>query len=423
MNGPLIGSIIGDSINYCEGATSKTYCAAWNILQGLGVNVANITSHAHGGAGMEEIANQQLNSTTVGTSTLTIVDGCQNCGTMVNNPAEFQTEQQSMVALLVDALTLDPSKTLTGFPQKQFATAASVSGTATASVDYPTRGLTCASVTCTFTWTNVPGQYIYAYVEVTLAGSYNPTLTIDGTTYTGSWSSGSSLIGFKEPVNLVSHGPWPLYAALPAGDNGLHTVSVTVPNTQTVIQVIGTNGGTGGSGQPGPYIVVDSEFYWAQDTNVARTTGNNSAWANAIQQVQQAGLSPVYVNLVPYINGDTSLWAVFTNMSTVPDLLFTLSNGSLSGISIVPSAIGGGGGGGVCTGTPTITFVGGGVGATLPTATLTCAGGTVTGATITSPGSNITLHQQFDTQLMHPDNAGYQDMTQAALAQIGTLIP
>jgi hypothetical protein len=418
---PLVGHIIGDSINYCEGATSTASCASYNILEDLGVPVANISRYARGGAAMEEIANQQINGAVVTPGTITITDGCQNCNQMNLYPAEFQTEQQAMVAALVDATVIDPSVAGTVLPQKQFATSAALTGTAATSTDYPAKGETCTSSTCMFVWNNVPGPNIYIFVEVTTAGSYNPVVTVDGTEYTGNWSSGSALLGYLEPANMVSHGPWPIQIVLPAGNpSGLHTVSITVPSGQTVIQVVGV----GNVNPPGgPWIIAESQFVWYDDTNPERAIGNNVAWTNAIQEVQQSGLNAVYVNLEPYINGYTALGATITGASTRPDLAFTVTNGSLSAISIVPVSIGIGGGGGVCTGDPKIAFFGGGPGATLPTATLTCSGGTVTGATITSAGSNITLPQLFDTQTLHPDDAGQTVIAQTTLNQVGILIP
>jgi hypothetical protein len=419
----LIGDIIGDSIDYCEGATSTATCGTYNILEGLGVPVANINRYARGGAAMEEIANQQINDAVVTPGTITITDGCQNCNQMNLYPAEFLTEQQAMVAMLVDASAIDPSIAGTGLPQKQFATAATLNGTATPSTDYPAKGLTCTSGACLFEWNNVPGSSIYIFVEATTAGSYNPVVTVDGTLYGGNWSSGSALIGYLEPTNNVSHGPWPLLINLPPGANGgsgPHTVTVAVPGNQTVIEVVGV-GNSAPAG--GPWVIADSQFVWYDTSTTDRVVSNNSAWANAIQEVQQSGLNPVYVDLTPSINGYTAFGATINGAPTRPDLAFTVTNGSLTGISIVPVSIGAVGGGGVCTSNPTIAFFGGGPGATMPTATLTCSGGTVVRATITSPGSGITLPQQFDTQTLHPNDSGHLAIALTTLSQVGNLIP
>ncbi|CAN5951056.1 unnamed protein product [Sphagnum jensenii] len=426
-NAAMTGNENGDSIFAGVGISSGTASQFMGnqVLIGMGVSIGSITNNAISGSGINYIASRIIKNSTVTPTTISGWDGLEN-NTCATDEYHWQACYHEALAADVWDATIDAAYDSTGFPAKVVATApqVTVSGSTTASTNFPTPGLTCNSgTTCTFTFPNVPGADIVVLTEVDTTGSgagYNPTISIDSQTYPGSWTTGTWMTAYTSEIDGFTYAPWANHISVPEQTNsnsiyggGKHTVAVTVPTGVTVIGVIGN----GGDKSPtGPLEFVMGQGPWYNYNQPVTVSANNMALRGAAHEASQAGFNVMFHDPRNEWDGKASptiTWG--SGCSTNPDVVITLSGGSYS--SIVNNPVGSVGGG-VCTGTPTMTLNGSGTGAT---ATATCSGTTCTNYTITAGGTGYYGTQVFNTSAGHPNVNGATYAATGALAQIQAL--
>jgi hypothetical protein len=420
-----VGINNGDSVFAGAGNTGTS--ATWAghiILTGLGVPQASITDLATNGTGVLWMAQEEINHVTVTNSTITTNDGLHNNATIGSSELNWQTAKQALLGMYLDGATADPSVDQSGQPSKQFATSATTTGTVGASTNFPSKGETCTSGPCTFTWNNVPGRDIFVLVEADYnTGGYNPSVTVDGQAYTGSWSSGAWVQGgFQETTVPIAFSPWPMHITLPdsviVSNNtqwgygaGHHTVVLTMPSSTTAIEVIGLSGDRTIAG---PMFVQSGEFLWANSNDYAQVAANNAAMQAAAIEAEQAGANVIFTQPDAYIDGYAAPLITFSgNVSSPPNVTINITGGVWQSVTVVS--------GGSCsgsTGTGTVS----GYNTTPATVTVQCGGGVVTGVTVTAGGAGYSSQQVFNTQAVHPNNYGSQQIANANLAHISSVV-
>jgi hypothetical protein len=422
-SGAPVGFVNGDSWPCGYGLLTGAQANAYSnlTLAGMGVPLTSITPICESGTGMEWIANNQINLSSnysgqsITSNSITITDGMGNDSNTNTEPV-WQTMKQAALALIVDAGTIDPQNNTSGVAAKQFASTAVVSsGTGGTSTHYPIKGETCSSGPCTFTWSNVTGRDIYILVEVDNGSSYNPSVTVDGVSYTGTWSSGSWLTGVNEPTISQTWAPWPLHITSPS--NGLHTVALTLPTGKTAIEVIGSGADKSASG---PQVIATTGASAPFTTlTQQQIDAPVTAWEAAVTEAQMSGFN-VFFRDTQDIATLNSPFVTFTyNGSAVAAaLIINITGGVWQSVTLDPNYTAPN----WCLNSSlaTATALGSGTGATL---TVTCAssGGSIQSINVTNGGSNYDPVQLFSTLYSHPNLTLHALLAQALLAKVNML--
>jgi hypothetical protein len=389
----------GDSV-FAGVGTDDNIGTTWPstlICTGLGIPFTSVTNHALSGAGVNYISARLINFGVYTNSTTTTWDCCEN-NDLAQGAAYESAALYETLAAAVHTATPDPAYDSNPTPAKQYAVSVKPTGsgcTTSASTHFAKIATTVTGGSCTFTFNNVSGRNLFVIVEADIGSAINPAITVDGTTYTGAWSSGS-FVESQSEIDGIGYAPFALPVSLPGSannGNGQHIVAVTM-TSGTLLEVIG-------SGQvqntPAPSVYISGQYRWYDYNNPPEVAAGNQALSGATTVASQAGFNVFFNDPEGFIDGYASTTITWgAGCSVNPDTIISLSGGSVSTITLNPA-----GQKPVCTSAPSCKVNGTGSGATCST---TYAAGTVTGITVGSGGSGY-LPQQFNTQSGHPNGS------------------
>ena len=207
----------GDSVFVGVG-TDDSIGTTWPstlICSGLGISASKVTNRALSGAGVNYIASRLINLGVYTNSTITTWDCCEN--NTFNQGAAYQTAgQYETLAAAIHAATPDPAYDPSPTPLKQYAVRVAPVGPGcgtSSSTHFAAIARTVIGGTCTFTFNNVSGQNAFLIVEADVGSSINPVVTVDGTSYTGAWSSGS-FVQAQSETDGIAYAPFALPISL-----------------------------------------------------------------------------------------------------------------------------------------------------------------------------------------------------------------